>query len=325
MDIDITDYISTQSKLWPDYAENLGVLDKAHRVAKRFKMPRCGWDITVLLLHYRTFSITADTVKAARGERPCFLCAKNRPDVQISHPWHGYEVLVNPFPLHDLHFTFPTKDHTPQRLSRLRLNNMLQLATQLDGQAVFYNGPRCGASAPDHFHFQAVTRGAVDNLTKTPVVRVNELSSEASVISISDSGKSPYGFFTISSTAPEEGASAAERLLSRLPQSEKDDEPPVNLVALSMQSDGHPGATHLIVIPRRKHRPSCFGTGDGQMLVSPATLEMAGLFVTSRKVDAERLDAECVAAIYTETAYSSEELLELCNLKLQSEYSRPDK
>lgn len=109
----------------------------------------------------RIVSTAAKIDKAALKKRPCFLCDTNRPSCQTSMPVLGkFQLLVNPYPILPLHLTIPTRRHTAQRLSHF--SKMLDTITwNLPGMFVFYNGARCGASAPDHAHLQAGQRGLV--------------------------------------------------------------------------------------------------------------------------------------------------------------------
>lgn len=92
-------------------------------------------------------------------ERKCFLCPANLPPVQKGIPFGGhYNILVNPFPIFPRHLTVPELAHTPQRIAT-RFTDMLELAEALTDYTIFYNGPKCGASAPDHAHFQAGNKG----------------------------------------------------------------------------------------------------------------------------------------------------------------------
>lgn len=91
------------------------------------------------------------------AERKCFLCTENRPAEQTAVDAGDYLVLVNPFPIFPEHFTIPRKEHVDQQIKPY-FADMLELAEALDDYLIFYNGPRCGASAPDHMHFQAGTK-----------------------------------------------------------------------------------------------------------------------------------------------------------------------
>ncbi|MCF0185380.1 MAG: DUF4922 domain-containing protein, partial [Bacteroidaceae bacterium] len=106
----------------------------------------------------RKRSTLANLGSAAIGRRKCFLCEQNRPKEQKLVEWGEYSILVNPYPVCKVHYTIPLNEHLPQRLSG-RAVDMVRLAKALPDCVVFFNGAKCGASAPDHFHFQAVGKG----------------------------------------------------------------------------------------------------------------------------------------------------------------------
>lgn len=307
------EFIDAQSREWPSYAANLDTLRVASDSGNAFSIAGCRWMIDTLTLSYRKASVKADLAAIARGERPCFLCRSARPQEQMPYPWRDYEILVNPYPLGPGHLTIPSVSHEPQRLTRAKVRDMLALARFLNDECIFYNGPRCGASAPDHFHFQAIGSRVTRNLLFTSFFStITSLSSADTIVSISTPAASPFGFFKLESDSGEALADKCLELMDMLPRTEHDVEPPVNLFAMANESSGR---LRLFIIPRRCHRPSFYGEGDGQLLVSPASLEMAGLFVTPRADHAARLTADIVKRIYNEVAFSHEELSNLCNLK----------
>ncbi|MDE6377669.1 MAG: DUF4922 domain-containing protein [Duncaniella sp.] len=240
-----TDYIDAQTRYWQHYSDNLSQLRKAYALAQRFRLPQSGWTITTITLSYRRASISADLSRIESGQRPCFLCSHARPEAQLSQPWGEYEILVNPYPLGEAHLTIPAVNHTPQLLSPSRVTDMLRLASLLPSHAVFYNGPRSGASAPDHFHFQAVDRQLAANLLSTPLIHLEGNPG----VSVS-SADAPYGFLTIDSDTVTETTERFFTLLSLLPQPDSDPEPPLNLYAIAIPGQAVP---RLYVIPRRRH------------------------------------------------------------------------
>ena len=91
-------------------------------------------------------------------------------------------------PVFSPHFTVSHLDHRPQAIAE-QIDAFLRLMADFgSGWTVLYNGPRCGASAPDHLHFQAVPSGQMpiekEILEKkrlaliTPVDGVSPLSRE---------------------------------------------------------------------------------------------------------------------------------------------------
>jgi len=150
-------FLRRQLAQWPMAAANFKALS---RVETRTMECR-GRNFAVQHNPARIASTGAKVADGKAGPRPCFLCKANRPAEQLSFGLgHSYELLVNPFPIFPVHFTIPTLDHTAQQLISCgraeRMAHMAEFAMNLPGLALFYNGARCGASAPDHFHFQAV-------------------------------------------------------------------------------------------------------------------------------------------------------------------------
>lgn len=248
--------------------------------------------------------VDAKTVAA----RPCFLCAANRPSEQRGLDWHErYTVLVNPFPIFPRHLTVPDTSHVDQRIAG-RMADMLSLAADLPGYTVFYNGPRCGASAPDHMHFQA---GNSDFLTLGDFVAAAKMrtvkESDGARLSVVDS--LPLKFFIIDATTAESGAAMFERLLRAMPVPEGDAEPMMNILAYAT-ADG----TRAVVVPRKRHRPSFYGDGSGDtMMISPASVDMGGVFITPLEKDFERLDAALVKKIFDELCLSKTEINEIAS------------
>ena len=147
----INDFINAQIAEWPTAAGNFEAL-KGVKV-KEVALP--GWTVKVQFNPARIVSSAAKVDAKSLKERKCFLCAQNRPDVQRGISWGDkYTILINPFPIFPRHLTIPDDCHVDQLIEG-RIADMIRLAQQLDEYTVFYNGPRCGASAPDHMHFQA--------------------------------------------------------------------------------------------------------------------------------------------------------------------------
>jgi SpoIID/LytB domain protein len=236
------------------------------------------------------------------GERPCFLCGENRPKEQMKRIVDGkWELLVNPYPILPMHFTIPSLKHRPQAIKDM-IGEMYRLLTDFPDLLVFYNGPKCGASAPDHSHLQAGTSGIVplqkswQRLSRdlTPVVR---LSDDADISIIADY---PCPALLIRSTTKDAGDRLFRHLYAALPQREDETEPMMNILGWR-----HDGEYLLVVIPRDKHRPDCYtAEGDDQFIVSPGALDMAGLMITPREEDFRRLTPELAINIMREVALS---------------------
>jgi len=302
----ITEFITGQLAAWPLSAANFEALQTVK--VKKIELP--GWLIKVQYNPARAVSSSAKVDSASLKARKCFLCQCNRPAEQISLPWLDgkYEILINPYPIFPRHLTIPATGHTDQRIAS-RIADMLLLAHELEDYTVFYNGPRCGASAPDHMHFQA---GNSDFLTLGNAIEDCELKTVASegAATLSMCDALPLKVFVIDTPAGrrEDAAALFERLYKVLPMNGIE-EPMMNLLAYPT-----PIGIRLVVIPRKKHRPSFYGTeGKGTMLLSPASVDMGGVFITPMEKDFERLDKEVVLKVFDELCLSNEEINDIAS------------
>ena len=238
------------------------------------------------------------------AERPCFLCAKNRPQEQMHRVIDGkYELLVNPFPILPFHFTMPTLNHQPQRILSM-YDEMLKVAAENTDVTLLYNGPRCGASAPDHAHLQTVGTGhlplqqAWQRLSRN-LVEVVKDDEDNGIWQVADY---PAAAFVIRSYSQAIGERLFRRLYDALPPC--DEEPMMNIIM--WQSDG---AVLSVVLPRRKHRPDCYtATGEAQYIISPGAVDMGGLIITPREQDFRRVTPELILDIYRELSLTPEQM-----------------
>ena len=243
------------------------------------------------------------------AERPCFLCAKNRPQEQMHRVIDGkYELLVNPFPILPIHFTLPTVKHQPQRILPM-FGEMLKLAESNTAITLLYNGPHCGASAPDHAHLQAVSSGilplqqAWQRLSRN-LVEVVKDEEDNGIWQVADY---PAAAFVIRSYQKSVGERLFRRIYDALPPAEDQTEPMMNIIM--WQSDG---AVFSVVLPRRKHRPACYtATGDAQYIISPGAVDMGGLIITPREQDFRRVTPELILDIYRELSLTPEQMQEV--------------
>ena len=240
------------------------------------------------------------------AERPCFLCAKNRPQEQMHRTIDGkYELLVNPFPILPIHFTLPTLKHQPQRIMSM-YDEMLKLAERNADLTILYNGPHCGASAPDHAHLQAVSSGVLplqqswQRLSRN-LVEVIKDEEDNGIWQVADY---PAAAFVIRSHNQNIGDCLFRRLYDCLPPAEDQSEPMMNIIM--WQSDN---VILSVVLPRRKHRPECYtATGDAQYIISPGAVDMGGLIITPREQDFRRVTPELILDIYRELSLTQEQM-----------------
>lgn len=260
-------------------------------------------DTMTLVAQYnpaRMVSTGASISRKAIESRPCFLCVKNRPEIQAQKAIDSrFELLVNPFPILPVHYTIPSLRHEPQQI----LGNYSEMHRLLDKYPelmVFYNGPKCGASAPDHAHFQAGTSGVL------PLQKAwQRLSRSLTAVLERDNGEGiwqvtdyPCTAFVIKSLSVESDTELFGLLYHALPLLPGDTEPMMNIVAWRNE-----GETVTVVLPRKKHRPDCYNAeGNQKLMVSPGALDMSGLIITPRHEDFDKMTAETATAILKEVA-----------------------
>ena len=257
----------------------------------------------------RLVSTGAKIDKAALAKRPCFLCEKNRPGEQIVLPFgEGFDILVNPFPILPVHFTIPSRHHQLQAIAEnyVQIHRLLKAYPQL---MVFYNGPKCGASAPDHLHFQAGTSGMLPlqrdwqrlRETSVPLLKLNGTEG---IYEIKD-----YicPALAIVSHTEKNDVELFNYLYEALPLKGDETEPMMNIVAWRSEE-----GFVSVVFPREKHRPDCYSAeGEAQCLVSPGSLDMAGLLILPRQSDFEGMTAERAEAVLREVSLSNEAMGEV--------------
>ena len=290
------DLLAEQKETWPECRAGYESLDGV----KVRDLSCSGFSVRIQHNPGRIRSTTAVVEEKAVSERPCFLCAANLPDGQKGVLYKDeYLILCNPMPVFRPHFTVSHCDHRPQAIEA-RIDVMLRLAADLDRHwAVLYNGPRCGASAPDHLHFQSVSSGrmpvereieekerlrAVGGNDGARLFRVENIGREALLIEGENLPAIAHGFRDLTDAFKRVLGSALEPMMS---------------VACFY----HTGSWRLLIFPRAKHRPEAFFKEDeDRMVVSPAVIEMGGVIVTPRRRDFERLEASRVEDIYRQVS-----------------------
>ena len=298
-----------QMRDWAMAAENYRALDQV--LLKDFFLE--DQRIRLQCNPKRLVSVAANVSAAAIQERPCFLCPANRPVEQKGVAFEDFTILVNPFPVFPRHFTI-VGGHVPQRIGG-HFGAFLRLAREMDDCVVFYNGPKCGASAPDHLHFQAGNKGAM------PVEMENVRSSAKSVyanegLEVLELRGMLRGGWLLEGSYEQALTNVFERIYAVLKTSEE--EPMMNV--LGWFTDGR---WTVVVFPRVMHRPSCyFKEGADKMLISPASVEMGGLVVAARLEDFERMTEADLRTIFEEVSMSEAAVSEITTRFLES-WSEP--
>lgn len=260
--------------------------------------------ITLQFNPERRRSSAAAIDKKSISSRKCFLCSENQPAKQKAMLWGDhYKIQVNPYPIFSRHLTIADLRHVPQRLAG-RVGDMLSLARALPDFVVFYNGPQCGASAPDHAHFQAGAKGEMPLCGEILHATTHLLTDgdEGFIGYVDTLGRS---LFTIETTTVRAAERYALRLLDLLPPTDGGDEPMVNVLCWWDTTDR---AWRMVIFPRRKHRPACYGEGEGRLLLSPGAVDMGGLWAVPEFKDYDTLTVAQVQALYDELCLSRDEL-----------------
>ena len=298
-DSSISRFFNRQMEKWADARHRFRDLKhvETHQLSDQLKVQ---WNPA------RIVSTGARIDKKTLGDRPCFLCDKNRPKEQISKQIdERFLLLVNPFPILPVHFTIPARKHQPQSIYKNygEMHRFLSLHSEL---IVFYNGPKCGASAPDHLHFQAGTSGILPLQANWQRLSRNLTD----IISLNDDEKIAliHDFvvpaFVIISKSEDSDEALFHRLYKSMPVRGDETEPMMNIIAWRK------GDEYIsVVIPREKHRPEAyFAEGDAQMMVSPGALDMSGLIITPREEDFRKLTEESATAILQECGVSTDKM-----------------
>jgi len=253
------------------------------------------FEILVQFNPERMRSSAAKVDSKSIGERPCFLCKVNRPPEQQGAAFEDeFIVLVNPFPIFNRHLTIPSDLHTDQRI-RNNLGKMLSLAEAMPGYVIFYNGPECGASAPDHLHFQAGNKGFMPVERDFSAGKHTMLLSSKPGVQIWQWTGYLRSIITLKGSDKEKLVSVFNHFFYRFSilQPMKP-EPMLNILAYHSQEGW---VIHLI--PRKLHRPSqFFAEADDQILLSPASVDLGGVIITPREEDFNRISQDDVADIF---------------------------
>ena len=298
-DSSISRFFNRQLEMWEDARHRF-------RDLKHVEVRQLSDQLKVQFNPARIVSTGAKIDKHTLGERPCFLCERNRPKEQMTKQIDDhFQLLVNPFPILPVHFTIPATKHQPQSIYRHygEMHRLLSLHSEL---MVFYNGPKCGASAPDHLHFQAGTSGVLPLQTNwqrlsRSLTDVISLNDEEKISVLSDFLVPAFVIIAKSEDSDEE---LFHRLYRSMPMRGDESEPMMNIIAWRKGDE-----FISVVIPREKHRPDAyFAEGEAQMMVSPGALDMAGLIITPREEDFSKINLDKATALLRECGISAEKM-----------------
>ena len=317
-------FFDAQLKAWREVERRFHALEGGIEVKQ---LERDGLRLAAQFNPVRIGSTTAKVKKSEVRQRPCFLCDKNRPAQQADLPLEGdFHLLVNPFPILPRHLTIALRRHRPQAL-RPMMEGMLRMAAALRDYVVFYNGPRCGASAPDHGHLQAGARGVIpiERDWKYYATQLQPLYplSDSQRAELEEQGERHSGAaisllrgYACPALVVETAADApCDALLAKtldlLGRQQRQAEPDVNVLCWREAGKGADADRLVIVVfARKKHRPACYYEPEerGGLLVSPGAVDMGGLIITPRESDFRRLTASKAVGILREVSLSEADL-----------------
>lgn len=285
----LSEILRDQLAVWPDAAARFRQLESVQ--TRQIE----GSDITLQFNPARIVSTAAKVSAADIAKRPCFLCEANRPAQQVKYDiGDGFDLMINPFPILSEHFCAVSQKHIPQAI-RSCYRKLIQIASQLQpGYMVFYNGPRSGASAPDHLHLQI---GTAHNVPLACYLAGLTTSGAPQV-----STHAPLGFpvTVITGNNPE----ILTDCVRRMPVVPGESEPRMNVIAINN------GSTVITaIIPRTKHRPNCYYMeSNTRILVSPGAIDMCGLIITPAEKDFRSLTLDQVSDIYRQVTPTEPEI-----------------
>jgi hypothetical protein len=267
-----------------------------------------GFEVLVQFNPGRITSTAAKVDSKSIETRPCFLCGQNRPTLQqglVFKP--GMTLLVNPFPIFKKHLTIVSDDHIDQRIYG-NFGTMLDLALELTDYQVFYNGPQCGASAPDHFHFQAGNKGFLPverDFTDNKLCKLHSAKTDIEVWHWPEYSRSVFSF---KGNDREKLIRAFNAFYNRFAELQSDKPEPMLNILASYSS----GEWIVHFFPRKIHRPAqFFAEGHCKILLSPASVDLGGVVITPREEDYLKITRDDLDDIFTQVSLESSYLLPL--------------
>lgn len=300
-------FVGDQLSRWPLACDNF----RALKNVKVREMAVGGLTVKLQFNPARMVSSAAKLSKEDIAKRRCFLCRENRPAEQIMLKFEGrkgkkYHILVNPYPIFPDHLVIAKNRHVDQSILH-RYVDMLDLAKKYPAYTFFYNGPKSGASAPDHHHFQAAPAGLIPLVEDVDgMIARQELVS--SVAAIQDAGLYHYpkfttGVFVLRSETVKSAAKLFYRLLDCAETPDGEKEPLFNL--FSYWKDGE---FRSVVVFRSRHRSHhYFSDGPDHLTMSPGCADMGGVFIVPVEEEYEKLTPALLNEMVEEVSITKEE------------------
>lgn len=305
--------LDRQMESWELARNNFKALENVR--TKSFDMG--GFSIVAQFNPARAISTGAKVDANSIKKRKCFLCESNLPKVQIRMPLGSDHLLLcNPYPIFRHHYTIPSRLHTDQ-LIMSQIDKFVEITKMLSPFTIFYNGPRSGASAPDHAHFQAVTRGVmpIDNDVIDIIKRLS--GKKESHICVEGKDQHDEGIyllkhylrngFIINTSDAERASALFKAIYKSLETPPGEEEPMMNIFGSFIK-----GRWIITVVPRKQHRPWQYeAEGDDHLMSSPGAADIGGLFITPLEKDFNKIDVALLRDVYQQVCYSDKEVEEI--------------
>lgn len=306
---DLESFVVRQKSEWELADKNYAALSNIK--TKYFEI--LGNKIIVQFNPERIKSSTAAVDKKSIQERNCFLCDKNRPNQQREIEFNqNYKLLLNPFPIFDPHFTISSNEHKSQLISS-EFEDLNYFIDQVGKEyTIFYNGPECGASAPDHMHFQSCPRSLLPIeeeyfIHKKKFIYNKTNSYETEINLIQDGLRSYIG---LEYTNCKDGRNKFDEIIKKLEKVDRNKiEPKINLVCFKRAKNV------ILIFPRQKHRPDYyFKNDDDKILISPAAVDIGGVIICPRENDFKKINEIVLIEIFAEICYTDEKFKKLLDI-----------
>lgn len=302
----LCDFLNQQVRDWPLANGNFNGLEKVEE--KEFAFD--GFKMKVQFNPERIRSSAAKVDKKSIENRACFLCLDKLPAEQGGiAQGKEYVILVNPFPIIPQHFTIPKVDHVDQSFMD-NLEGMLSLVKDMQGYTLFYNGPKCGASAPDHMHFQGGNKGFMPVEEEYLALKDKaDLLVKSEEIEVRAFNHYLRKMISVETTNTEELIAVVSKFYNAFAAMQAEEKEPMLNVICSYVD----GKYMMHLFPRKLHRPTqYFAEGDDQILISPASVDFGGVFITPRREDFEKITAEDIEDIFRQVCVDEDVFSLLC-------------
>ena len=290
------DLLAQQKISWPLLRDAYAAQDSA----QIREISANGFSVKLQFNPRRIISSAAAVDPASISRRPCFLCVENLPEAQKGILYRQtFLILCNPAPIFPQHYVVSNRRHIPQSIEK-NMDAFLLLAKDFGpGFTVFYNGPRCGASAPDHLHFHAVPSDMMPIEKEIREDRNKILIRKVEGVSILTSMSLSRPIIIVEGKELKSVETALRMAVTAMQEAlPAPDEPMMNLLCAY---DGT--QWRVLIIPRRKHRPEAYyREGDERILISPGMVDMGGLIITPVEKDFNAIDAEQIGNIFKEVS-----------------------